>query len=301
MKSKKSEPKRLTNEQFVPQNLPFTIYKQLVTQYNDLHWHEFYELCFVLSGQGMNIINGRNYPIDKGNLFLLTPADFHEIFPVDGNHIELLNIVFAREFLDNAIYQLLFEQKIDFNVTLDGANYETMKGDFSLVWTEMTERKQRYNLIGKATLERILIFMTRFCNTPSKPNSATDQHLYIQPALIYIQHHFREQITLNQAAKKAKLSSNYFSECFKNVTGVTFQSYLGNLRLSFAKSLLLASQLSITDICHASGYNTLTNFERAFKLEYKVSPRQMRLELHGLPNLQESLAAKAMSSACKPS
>lgn len=277
MKTKKNEPERLTNEQFVPQNAHFTIYKQIVGQYIDLHWHEFYELCFVLSGRGMNIINGRNYPVETGNLFFLTPADFHEIIPVKGEQIELLNIVFVREFLDDAIYQLLFEHKIDYNITLNGENYERMNNDFSLICTEMNERKQRYDLIGKATLERILILMTRFCNTPSKPNSATDQHLYIQRALIYIQHHFREQISLDQAAKEAKLSSNYFSECFKSVTGVTFQSYLVNLRLAFAKSLLLASQLPITEICHASGYNTLTNFERAFKLEYKATPRQMRL------------------------
>ncbi|WJH33318.1 helix-turn-helix domain-containing protein [Paenibacillus sp. CC-CFT747] len=53
-----------------------------------------------------------------------------------------------------------------------------------------------------------------------------------------------------------------------------FQAYLQHLRLTFAVSLLSASRLTITEVCHISGFQTLTHFERVFKSRYGVSPRR---------------------------
>jgi AraC-like DNA-binding protein len=93
---------------------------------------------------------------------------------------------------------------------------------------------------------------------------------------IYIHHHFREPLTLAQAAYQADLSPHYFSECFHAATGVPFQRYLRDLRLRFAHSLMVVSDASITDLCLASGFSSLSNFERAFKAYYGLSPRAYR-------------------------
>lgn len=55
-----------------------------------------------------------------------------------------------------------------------------------------------------------------------------------------------------------------------------FQVYVKEARLQFAKSLLGTTTLPITDICFASGFNTLPYFERAFKQKFAVSPRDYR-------------------------
>ena len=60
----------------------------------------------------------------------------------------------------------------------------------------------------------------------------------LQHAILYLQNHFTEQIKLEDAAKVAGYSSNYFSARFKSYTGVTFKQYLTDLRFSFAKKLL---------------------------------------------------------------
>jgi AraC-like DNA-binding protein len=54
---------------------------------------------------------------------------------------------------------------------------------------------------------------------------------------------------------------------------VPFQSYIQELRLSFAKSLLGSAHISVTEACHAAGFNTLTHFEKAFKRKYGKTPR----------------------------
>jgi len=61
----------------------------------------------------------------------------------------------------------------------------------------------------------------------------TTQQRQIRTALVYIHHHFREQLTLNDVAGHARLSPSYFSECFHRTTGSSFQRYLQELRLRF--------------------------------------------------------------------
>ena len=39
------------------------------------HWHDVCELEFILSGSGRQILNGREYPLHGGCMYMLTPAD----------------------------------------------------------------------------------------------------------------------------------------------------------------------------------------------------------------------------------
>ncbi|WP_082593398.1 AraC family transcriptional regulator [Paenibacillus sp. Soil766] len=52
-----------------------------------------------------------------------------------------------------------------------------------------------------------------------------------------MQHHFREKLTLHEVAARVNLSPNYFSEQFRKETGITFQSYMLEIRLDYARSL----------------------------------------------------------------
>jgi AraC-like DNA-binding protein len=90
--------------------------------------------------------------------------------------------------------------------------------------------------------------------------------------------HFRENLYLKDVAQQANLAPNYFSEAFHKLTGIPFQTYLQDLRLRFALALLRVSDLSVTEICYASGFNTLSHFLRVFKQKFHQSPNTFRRE-----------------------
>ena len=136
-------------------------------------------------------------------------------------------------------------------------------------------------MLVQGSVERLLIQLSRRSGpAPAASHDARSADLPMSPAvrkaLIYIQHHFRETLTLDDAAASCGLSSNYFSECFSKGTGVTFQAYVQDLRLQFAKSLLKTTRLPVTEICFASGFNTLPHFERAFKKRFGGTPGDYR-------------------------
>ncbi|WP_028611604.1 helix-turn-helix transcriptional regulator [Paenibacillus harenae] len=101
----------------------------------------------------------------------------------------------------------------------------------------------------------------------------------IRNALLYIQHHFREPLSLANAADYAGLSANYFSECFRRQVGISFQDYLNESRLQFASALLRSSELPVTEVCFAAGFNTISHFDRIFKRKFGCSPREYRKHL----------------------
>ena len=98
----------------------------------------------------------------------------------------------------------------------------------------------------------------------------------MQKALIYMHSHFRDDLTLAEVAKVTGISRPYFCDKFKQITGENFCDYLNKLKVSYAKKLLKATDLSVTDICFRCGFNSASNFLRVFRLITDMSPSEYR-------------------------
>ena len=242
----------------------------------EVHWHEFYEISLITEGEGTHVLNGVPSPLRRGSLSLLTPADFHEILPRAGSEIILHNLIFSENALTEDLYNLLFRETWDYAVTLTERETQDLEPEFLRIESEMKQHHIGFQLAVRGALERIMIDFLRASHQSGEPAEDDGGNNGIRRALIYLNHHFREPVTLQDAAREAHLSPNYFSACFHRATGLTFQSYLQGLRLNFARSLLSASKLPVTDVCHASGFNSLPHFERVFKEKFGASPTSLR-------------------------
>jgi AraC-like DNA-binding protein len=84
------------------------------------------------------------------------------------------------------------------------------------------------------------------------------------------------ELSLTEIAKSVNLSANYLSEKFKEVTGVNFVRYVGQTRTAKARDLLRNSNLRISEIAFAVGFQSLSQFNRVFKKLTRKSPTQFR-------------------------
>ena len=66
-------------------------------KFSALHWHEYYEMEFVLSGHAVEIVNGVSYAIGPGTVTLLSPVDFHAYHEIDPNNPLVFRISFCRK------------------------------------------------------------------------------------------------------------------------------------------------------------------------------------------------------------
>jgi len=92
----------------------------------------------------------------------------------------------------------------------------------------------------------------------------------------YINDHFTENLTLPQIADMIGMSPSSFSRFFKQRTGKTLTSYITDIRLGVAARALVDSTQNISEICYSSGFNNLSNFNRAFKEKRGMSPKEFR-------------------------
>lgn len=92
----------------------------------------------------------------------------------------------------------------------------------------------------------------------------------------YIEEHSGEELSLTKVASVVNMNANYLSENFKQVTGVNFVAYVARTRFANACDLMRNSNLRITDVAFAAGFQSLSQFNRVFRRLSGKSPTQFR-------------------------
>ncbi|RYZ00337.1 MAG: AraC family transcriptional regulator [Chitinophagaceae bacterium] len=95
----------------------------------------------------------------------------------------------------------------------------------------------------------------------------------------HIHRHAAEPLTLATAAALIHLSPSAFCRFFKRVTGKTFSDYVNDVRIGHACSLLSGTDGSVAEAAFASGFESLTYFNRVFARKKGLSPRAYRARM----------------------
>ena len=95
----------------------------------------------------------------------------------------------------------------------------------------------------------------------------------------YIRDHFADELSLGVVAKVVNMSANYFSEKFKEATGMRFVEYVARSRVEKACNLLQNPRFRIAEVAFEVGFQSLSQFNRAFKQITGESPREYRAKL----------------------
>lgn len=103
----------------------------------------------------------------------------------------------------------------------------------------------------------------------------------VKTAKRWISEHLAEKIQTSTVARHTGLSEQYFCKLFHRVTGQTLTHYVAAQRVARAKTLLCDRSQRISDIAFASGFQSISQFNRVFKQHTRQSPAQYRASLDG--------------------
>lgn len=96
-------------------------------------------------------------------------------------------------------------------------------------------------------------------------------------AVVIIQDEMDRQLTAAELAQRLNLSRSYFSQCFKDITGKTFNEYSRFIRIEKAKEYLLNTNNTILWIAEQTGYSDEKYFSRVFRELSGMLPSEYRL------------------------
>lgn len=250
---------RFGRNDFIGEDRHLQILNRTITESFSLHAHDYFELEIILDGHGTQRLNGVEYPLSRGSVYLLSPADFHEVFPEEP--IRLWNLSFDETLLSSEQLEAVFSEANGIFRQCNERDLQMLHTAASLLHAEKNEEAVR------SLMHYLLI---KLC-----PTSESSTRSPLRKAILYIETHFRESPSLAQTAAVVCLSPVYFGTLFKETTGETYLAYLNRRKVRCAQ-MLLQNGCTVTEACFSSGFGSLSGFLHTFKHHTGCSPDEYR-------------------------
>ncbi|XID95720.1 helix-turn-helix domain-containing protein [Paenibacillaceae bacterium WGS1546] len=226
-----------------------------------------YDIFYVWSGEGELVLNGVSYKLGKGSCFLFRKGDHTSATHNPQKPLVLTYIHFDVSEPVSAVpgpYRVL-EDTFDFEHLL--SKYVRL----FLVKTFAAEIEARL------ILKQLLIHLLRHDREEPVERKASNQLTEsIREVANYIQQHPGIPHRVEDLGKRAGLSSRYFSIKFKELIGMSVQTYMIRARIERAQHLLLHAGMNVTEVADALGYRDIFFFSRQFKQYTGKSPSEIR-------------------------
>ena len=249
----------------------FTAIKKSLSGRWPLHTHNYFEVEFVISGKGKQILNGVEFEMRAGNFCLVTTTDFHEHY--FSENTEIINVSFDPSLLTQDVIRKLTSGIENKNYYLTCKDYDKFYALMHVLLSEYESTAEWRNSAILNVLNYIIIYFLRKLELSETKKTDLSE---IADAITYLNVHFQESPTLKEVADYIHYNPSYFSQVFKKHTGVKYINYLNNLKINQAKRLLAGSDDSIINIGYMCGFNSTANFFLEFKKSTGISPYQYR-------------------------
>jgi YesN/AraC family two-component response regulator len=246
------------------------------------HYHETYEIYYLLAGERSYYINNLIYTLRKGDLIFINKNELHRTTSKGSARHERILINFEEVFLQKTLAN--YDLSIPFLTTQslllrpgvhEQGAIETIL--FSMLKEQEEHRSQQVPYL-QTLLIQLFIEMNRvqeISREPIAPESSEKQ-LKVYEMIDYLQAHYVEKLTLEQLSETFFISSTYLCRLFKQTTGFTIVEYLNYIRIKEAQRLLQSTNAKVMTIAENTGFDSIAHFGRVFKQIAKCSPLQYR-------------------------
>lgn len=247
------------------------------------HYHNFYEIIYVLSGEYSSMIDNRTYHMKKGDFLLIDRNVMHKYHFVEKKHESSKRIIL---WITPEQLAELSGEEMDLSDCFKRKEsclyhfpiyYEEMLQGYllKLALTEMVESKEpgAKEILDKGYLSLFFVYLNVLCAKEEYQYAGENMvtHPLVEQVSAYIDDHLGEKIMVEDLAAEVHMSKYHFLRKFKELTGVTAHSFIVNKRLIRACEALKQGT-SVTESFQCAGFSDYTSFLRNFREVYGISP-----------------------------
>lgn len=231
----------------------------------------YYELELSTTDKSRSFFNDYEYNRGKGDIFLGKPGEQRKTF---GD--------FECFYLHFYCTDKRFEEKY-INILpnyIHSFDYMEIKNTIQecVLLHEKSKSEKKHENEYKILINSILtgFFIKVYLKFVSAPFESAGYGSNITNACKFIEEHFRENITIDNIAHAAALSTSFTYVQFKKETGKTPHEYLTEKRLEYARFQLMFSKKTITLISEECGFSNQNYLNQIFPKKYGMTPMQYR-------------------------
>ncbi|PZD93228.1 AraC family transcriptional regulator [Paenibacillus sambharensis] len=246
------------------------------------HYHNFYEMYVLLSGERRYFIRDRSYHIQPGDIVLVDKQAVHQTSDAGSPSHQRIVIYFYEAFLrqyykNEADYLLSVFKRENPVCRLPAKARLQLDAVSERIMQELRARAPgQETAIRHAVVDLMLLAARHDEQEEAAPPLDTPLYRKMTEIAQFINSHYTEPLTLTELAGHFHISPYYLSRMFKQAIGLTLNEYLNITRIKEAEQLLKDTDMSILDVSAAVGYNNFSHFGKMFKKLTKVSPRTYR-------------------------
>ncbi len=290
---KKKKPKMEFRYYRMPQEIPILALlgqkwkRPYGSDTNILHFHNYLEIGYCFSGEGVVTLGENSYPFKEGS-FTIIPKNYPhttDSTPDTESHWEYLFIdsdkLLKGMYKDNSnrIEYLLY--KINFQAMLRTTEESPkLSGLIRALLNIMRTTDEFYIEEAKACAGELLVNIAREAKVGRDARKLTrlddKMALPIASALDYITLHYMEPIKVGDLANWCHTSETQFRRVFSAYMNMGPLEYINLVRVQTACDYLKRTDDSIADIANKCGFPTPSTFNRNFKMIIGISPNEWR-------------------------
>ena len=257
-------------------------YKDAYPKEVSLHHHDFYEVYFFLSGNVQYNIESRSYLLTPGDVLLISPMELHQpMFGQDQREYERIVLWIDKQFLEGfslpgQSFTVCFDTENPHHTNLlrpEGVARQFLMFMLEQLISENSTEDPYREVSAMTYLAQVLILLNRLALKHRKEESVTGQDSTVYSVLGYINEHYSESLTLDALANQFFISKYHLAREFQRLVGTSVHRYIVQKRLVMAKQMLSAGKPS-SEVYQSCGFGDYSNFYRAFKSEYQISPKE---------------------------
>lgn len=252
------------------------------------HSHDFCELVIVTRGSAMHMLEGNEFPVTAGDVFLLQGRQSHYFY--ERKDLDLINIMYDPEKIalpENELrrmpgYCAMFMLEPTYRRQHRFASRLHLKRVPLAHVEQLAEEMERecdqgdsgYEVALRAKLLELMVYLSRAYTN----SDTTEAHALLRVGNVIgaLENDFPRDWKLDDLLSIAHMSRSNLMRVFRKATGQTPIEYLVRLRIQRAMDMLRNTDLTVTEIALEVGFNDSNYFTRQFRRILGESPRSFR-------------------------
>ena len=247
-----------------------------------LHRQDTWELTYIINGKGTRILGDSETEFTEGNMAFIPPHIPH-CWKFDNEDVDAegcishYTLTFKTEFIDRCVsaFPELTERLENLKSISSALSFDD---DTTAVIADMLQkmgREEKTELLPYV-FRLILLLSKRERNATVIGRFAESDRTSerVKKVKEYSQSHYARPITIDMIAEYVGMNRSSFCTFFKKATGQTYITYLNKLRVDRACYLLRQGNFSVTEVCYMVGLNDVPYFNRCFKNNRGMSPKE---------------------------
>jgi AraC-like DNA-binding protein len=242
-----------------------------------LNWNEGrmlhdFQVVFIVTGRGVfETKHTPPYSVEEGTIMFLYPGVWHRYKPDTGTGWNEFWVGLKGEIADILINNI-FPDKLH-PIIKTGNNKEVLFLFQKLIETVQVAEQGYYRLASAIVFRLLNVLYLQRLNIYQGKN---EQEYKIEKAKYLLLETLHEPVQLTKIAQQVNMGYSAFRKNFKQITGVSPNAYLLNLRLEKVKDLLVSTSLSVQEIALESGFGSIHYLSKFFTKKMKCTPSHYR-------------------------